>query len=325
MNLDIEHDSFRLAEAFAISRGSKTEAHVITVCLSEAGFTGRAECFPYARYFESQESVTEQIESLRGDLQHSPSIEDLQTLIGCGAARNALDCALWDLRARQAGVPVWTLAGLPEPQPLTTAYTLSLSDPESMKIKAARNAGRPILKIKLGGKGDVDRIRAVRAGAPDAAIVVDANEGWTPDDYESLAPVFVELGVKMVEQPFPAAEDAVLADMERPLTVCADESCHGLDTVDGLRGKYDMINIKLDKTGGLTEALQLEQVARQAGFQVMVGCMVSSSLAMAPALLVAQQAEVVDLDGPLLLAEDRQWPMRFDGSVIHPADSKLWG
>ncbi|MEL7216240.1 MAG: N-acetyl-D-Glu racemase DgcA [Pseudomonadota bacterium] len=322
MSLTVTAESFRLAEVFTIARGSRTEAKVLTVRVTREGITGQGECVPYARYGETLESVTAQIEALPQGVTR----EELQSLLPAGAARNAVDCALWDLEAKASGVPVWQLAGLDAPGAVTTAFTLSLGEPGAMRAAAARAAARPLLKIKLGGgPEDVERIRAVRAGAPEATIIVDANEGWSVEEYQTLAPIFVELGVSMVEQPFPAGEDAALADIARPLPVCADESCHDTNSLEGLAGKYDMVNIKLDKTGGLTEALALREAARAAGFEVMVGCMVGSSLAMAPAHLVAQGAEIVDLDGPLLLAEDRDPPIPFEGSVMHPVPAALWG
>jgi L-alanine-DL-glutamate epimerase-like enolase superfamily enzyme len=276
---------------------------------------------PYARYGETLDSVTEQIKGLPEGI----SRQDLQDALPAGAARNAVDCALWDLAAKQTGAPVWQLAGLPAPRPLITAYTLSLDTPENMRAEAAKHAHRPLLKIKLGTPDDMARLEAVREGAPKSPIIVDANEGWTAEVYADLAPHLLRLGVQMVEQPLPAGQDDMLAEIERPLPVCADESCHDRASLPGLKGKYDMVNIKLDKTGGLTEALALRDAARAEGYQVMVGCMVGSSLAMAPAILVAQGAEVVDLDGPLLLAEDRAAPLVYDAAGVHPASAELWG
>ncbi len=321
MELSISRDTFRLAEAFTISRGSRTEAKVLTVRVAADGIEGRGECVPYARYDETLDSVAAQIEALPPDVDRAA----LQSLLPAGAARNAVDCALWELEAKQAGRRVWDLAELAAPGPLITAFTLSLDSPERMRAAAARHAARPLLKIKLGGEGDMARLEAVRAGAPDARIIVDANEGWTADIYAELAPHLVRLGVALVEQPLPAGEDAMLAEIARPLPVCADESCHDRATLAGLAGKYDMVNIKLDKTGGLTEALALRTEARAAGFGVMVGCMVGSSLAMAPAVLLGQGAEVVDLDGPLLLAEDREVPLVYDAAGVWPPDADLWG
>ena len=322
MRIEVTRDVFRLAQVFTIARGSRTEAQVLTVRITDRGLTGWGECVPYARYGESLDSVTAQIEALPEALDR----QALQSLLPAGAARNAVDCALWDLEAKRAGQRAWTLAGLDTPGPEITAYTLSLDTPEAMRLQAAKEQHRPLLKTKLGGgEEDVARIEAVRAGAPNARIIVDANEGWTPDLYQTLAPVLVRLGVEMVEQPLPAGADEALAELERVLPVCADESCHDRASLPALKGKYDMVNIKLDKTGGLTEALELRRAAQAAGYQYMMGCMVGSSLAMAPAVLVAQGAAVVDLDGPLLLAEDRDTPLTFDDAGVHPPAAGLWG
>ena len=243
-----------------------------------------------------------------------------------GAARNAVDCALWDLEAKLCGRPVWQLAGLPAPEPLVTAYTLGIDRPERMAEAARAVRDRPLLKIKLAGDGaDLERVRAVRTAAPEARLVVDANEAWNLATYEALAPRLGELGVALLEQPFPAAEDGNLAALPHPVPVCADESCHVTADLERLRDRYDFVNIKLDKTGGLTEALALRQAARAAGFGVMVGCMVGTSLAMAPAFLVAQGADVVDLDGPLLLARDRESGIVYEGSRMLPPPASLWG
>ena len=318
-------ERFPTAGSWTISRGSVTEVEVVTATASLDGKTGRGECRPYARYDEFAEGVVADIEAVARDLGADPAAVNLNTLMAPGAARNAVDCALWDLRAKLSGKPVWQLAGLAEPKPLVTAYSLSLDTPQAMQAKAAENAHRPLLKVKLGGEGDVDRIRAVRAGAPNADIIVDANEGWTPESYAELAPELLALGVSMVEQPLPAWDDEALADMERPLPVCADEACHDTASLAGLALKYDMVNIKLDKTGGLTEALLLKAQAEAMGMRVMVGCMLASSLAMAPAVLVAQGAEIVDLDGPLLLAADRDHPLKYDAQGVHPPAPELWG
>jgi L-alanine-DL-glutamate epimerase-like enolase superfamily enzyme len=319
--ISVTPDSFPLAEAFSISRGTRTEAQVLTVRVMRDGVTGWGECVPYARYGETIESVTAQIEALDPDI----SRQNLQDALPPGAARNAVDCAIWDWQAKHEGCPVHKLAGLPAPRPVVTAYTLSLDTPERMRAAAARQAHRPLLKIKLGTEGDMPRLEAVREGAPQARIIVDANEGWTAAIYAELAPHLLRLGVEMVEQPLPAGEDDLLQEIARPLPVCADESCHDRASLPDLVGKYDMVNVKLDKTGGLTEALALKAEAGRAGFGIMVGCMVGSSLAMAPAVLVAQVAAVVDLDGPLLLARDREVPLAFEGSVIAPPVPELWG
>jgi len=322
MEISVTTNSFKLAQVFTISRGSRTQADVLTVTVARGDHRGWGECVPYARYGETMDSVAAQVKGLPRSFDR----DDLLTLLPAGAARNAVDCALWDLEAKEASRPVWDLAGLSAPKPEITAYTLSLDTPEAMNAQAAKNAYRPLLKTKLGGGAeDVERIRAVRAGALDARIIVDANEGWTPELYQTLAPVLIGLGVEMVEQPFPAGDDDALLKLDRVLPVCADESCHDRSSLDGLRGKYDMVNIKLDKTGGLTEALELKRAALDMGFDVMVGCMVGSSLAMAPAVLVAQGAAVVDLDGPLLLGEDRTHKLFYDAAGVHPASVELWG
>ena len=319
--ITVQAERFRLAEVFTISRGSRSEAQVLTVRVSRGGVTGWGECVPYARYGETLGSVAAQIEGLAPGLDRAA----LQGALPAGAARNAVDCALWDLQAKAEGRRVWQLAGLPAPHPEITCFTLSLGTPEAMRAAAARHAHRPILKVKLGTPDDMARLEAVRAGAPTAQIVVDANEGWSAEIYSELAPHLLRLGVAMVEQPLPAGQDDMLAEIARPLPVCADESCHDRASLPSLTGKYDMVNIKLDKTGGLTEALALRAAARAEGYRVMVGCMVGTSLAMAPAVLVAQGAQVTDLDGPLLLAEDREHALQFDAAGVHPPDPALWG
>lgn len=321
MRIEVTSDVFKLAEVFTISRGSRTEAKVLTVRITEGGVTGWGECVPYARYGETLESVTAQIEGLQGNVTR----EALYDLLPAGAARNAVDCALWDLQAKQAGKRVWQLAGLAAPGPEITAFTLSLAEPAQMQAQAAKHAHRPLLKIKLGTPDDMPRLEAVRAGAPKSTIIIDANEGWSADVYADLAPHLLRLGVALVEQPLPAGEDDALIGMARPVPVCADESAHDCSTLSKLRGKYDVVNIKLDKTGGLTEALKLRAAALADGYEVMVGCMVGSSLAMAPATLVAQGAKVVDLDGPLLLGEDREDALKFDAEGVHPPAAALWG
>ncbi|WP_195821493.1 N-acetyl-D-Glu racemase DgcA [Roseobacter sp. MH60115] len=321
MRIEVSRDVFRLAQVFTISRGSRTEAKVLTVRITDGQHAGWGECVPYARYDETLESVTAEIEGLPDDLTRA----GVQDLLPAGAARNAVDCALWDLEAKRAGKRAWELAGLPAPGPEITAYTLSLDTPEKMRAQAAENAYRPLLKIKLGTPDDMPRLEAVRAGAPDAKIIVDANEGWSAEVYADLAPHLVRLGVALVEQPLPAGEDEALIGLERPVPVCADESCHDRASLPKLKGKYDVINIKLDKAGGLTEALALRSEGLAQGYDIMIGCMVGSSLAMAPAVLLAQGAMVTDLDGPLLLAEDRPQPLLFDEAGVHPSGRVLWG
>jgi len=310
---------------FRISRGSQTEIVVVTVEIREGSFIGRGECRPYARYGETPESVMAAIDAIRQDLQEGLEHNELSNYLAPGAARNAIDCALWDLTAKRVGQPVWKLAGLPPPQPLITAYTLSVDSPENLAATAGSQKWRPLLKLKLAGQNDLQCVAAVRANAPASRLIIDANEAWSQRDYEDLTPELVRLGVEMLEQPFPAGSDAGLASLPKLLPVCADESCHDSKSLDRLLGLYDVVNIKLDKTGGLTEALQMKTLARQRGFEVMVGCMVGTSLAMAPAIFLAQGTRYVDLDGPLLLAKDRQPGLRFAGSQIFPPDGTLWG
>ncbi len=323
--LTVTAQSWPIAGGFTISRGTKTAAEVVVVELSDNGIHGRGECVPYARYGETVDSVCAVIESIRAKLESGADRQRLQSLLPAGAARNAVDCALWDLEAKAAGKRVHELLGFAAPKPLTTAYTLSLGSAAEMGDAAAAASHRPLIKVKLGGEGDDARLRAVRAAAPRSRLIIDANEGWTPGDAASYFKLCREVGVELIEQPFPAGNDAVLADMDHPVTICADESVHGLASLDAIAGRYDAINIKLDKTGGLTEALALAAEAEARGLMIMVGCMLATSLAMAPAMIVAQHASVVDLDGPLLLAGDRDPGIRFDGSIMQPAPAELWG
>lgn len=319
--LTVTEDRFALAEVFTIARGSRSHADVLSVEVLREGARGWGECVPYARYGETLASVCAQIEGLPIGVTRTM----LQDALPAGAARNAVDCALWDWEAKASGQRVWQMAGLTAPEPMITAFTLSLDSPEKMELAARKHAHRPLLKIKLGTPDDMARLEAVRRGAPDTRIIIDANEGWSAEVYSELAPHLQRLGVALVEQPLPAGADDMLAEIARPVPVCADESCHDRASLPALHGKYDMVNIKLDKTGGLTEALALRDAARAQGFKVMVGCMVGSSLAMAPAVLVAQGADMVDLDGPLLLAEDRAVPLFFDEKGVHPPLPALWG
>ncbi len=319
MKIEVTRDVFKLAQVFTISRGSRTQAEVLTVTAQDGDHVGHGECVPYARYNETMITVASQINSFTG------TWDDLPDALPAGAARNAIDCALWDLAAKKAGKRVWDLLDLPAPKPEITAYTLSLDTPDAMQAQAVQNAFRPLLKIKLGTPDDMPRLEAVRRGAPDTPIIIDANEGWTAEVYADLAPHLIGLGVQMVEQPLPASQDDMLAEIARPLPVCADESCHDRARLPGLKGKYDMVNIKLDKAGGLTEALALKTAAQAEGYAVMVGCMVGSSLAMAPATILAQGVAYTDLDGPLLLAEDREEPLIFDAAGVHAPSAALWG
>lgn len=325
ISLSVKSESFPIEGRFTISRGSKTEVNVVVVELNDGEHSGRGECVPYARYDETIDSVIELIMSLESDVENGLDRIELQSKLPAGAARNSLDCAFWDLAAKQSNVRAWDLANISDMQNLTTAYTLSLDNAEKMRKSAIKNADRPLLKLKLGGEGDIQRVQAVRIGAPNARLIVDANEGWTVESYKKLVPRLLALGVEMIEQPFPAGDDEVLKTLDRPIALCADESCHDRESLKDIIGKYDMINIKLDKTGGLTEAIALREEAEANGLSIMVGCMLATSLAMAPAILVAQDVAIVDLDGPLLLAEDRDNALRFDKSELFPPEPALWG
>lgn len=324
VTLTVRHDVFPVRGGFTISRGSRTQADVVVAELGAGTLRGRGECLPYPRYGESVEGVMQAIEALAAALAEGLSRQVLQDALPPGAARNALDCAFWDLEAKRSGRRVWQLAGLPKPEPLLSAYTLSVDEPAAM-ARAAAETLRPLLKLKLAGRGDLERVSAVHAAAPGSRIIVDANEGWSLEDYRTLTARLESLGVEMIEQPLPSGQDEALRGEVRPIKLCADESCHDQASLAALGGKYDMVNIKLDKAGGLTEALALREAAEAAGFEIMVGSMLASSLAVAPAVLLAQGAAIADLDGPLLLARDREPPIKFEGSVIHPPEPALWG
>ena len=325
-SLNIHIEAWPLAGAFMISRGTRKVSDVLMVEVNDGNYVGRGECFPYARYGEDTESVQKQLNSVRSEIEDGLDRQALLNVLAPGAARNAVDCALWDLEAKRAGTRVWDLAGLPAPEPVTTVYTLGVDEPAIMGERARENSDRPRLKLKMTGDGaDLERVRNIHKNAPNARLVVDANEGWSIKQYLEYAPQFKDLGVEMIEQPLPSTYDELLRGVERPIPVCADESCHDSATLPALVGKYDMINIKLDKTGGLTEALNLRDAALKQGLSIMVGCMIGTSLAMAPGILVAQEAAIVDLDGPLLLAEDRAPGLSFTGSIIHPPEPRLWG
>ncbi|WP_036259856.1 N-acetyl-D-Glu racemase DgcA [Methylocapsa aurea] len=323
--LSITVERFPIAGKFVISRGAKTEAVVVVATIEEAGFRGRGECVPYARYGETVESVAAQITSVRSCVEAGVDCAELQALLPAGAARNALDCALWDFTAKRRGVPVHELAGLPPPVAVTTAFTISVGAPAEMAAAAARARERPILKIKLAGEGDPARLAAVRAAAPEALLIVDANEAWTQADLERHLAACAEAGVALVEQPLAASDDDALARIERIVPVCADESVHDRRGLEFLRERYDAINVKLDKAGGLTEVLAMTKQAETLGFGLVIGCMVATSLAMAPALLTAASARFVDLDGPLLLERDRAHGLAYEGSLIRPPSRALWG
>ena len=323
--LDVHTESWPIAGTFTISRGSKTATDVVVVELRRGEARGRGECVPYPHYDETVDGVVDTVLGLRSQIEAGIDRAALQGALPAGAARNALDCAMWDLAAKESGLPVWQLAGLREPRPLTTAFTLSIGTPEQMGLAARNNAHRPVLKVKLSGDGDPERIAAIRESAPEATVIADANEGWSPKNFEPLAAELARLGVTLIEQPLPASDDGLLAEVAHPLLVCADESCHTAADLDEVSTRYDAINIKLDKTGGLTEGLTLAECARPLGLRVMVGCMVSTSLSMAPAALLARDADFVDLDGPLLLQRDRDHGLQFEESRIDPASPELWG
>lgn len=324
-SLKVEVERWPIAGVFTIARGSKTDAVVVTVTISEDGAAGRGEATPYLRNGETPESVLAEIETARGIVEAGGLPSGLQAAMAPGAARNAVDCALWDLRAKREGRRVQEILGLKRLEPLKTAYTLSLAEPAVMAEQARANASRPLLKLKIGGPGDLDRVQAVREAAPKCRLIVDANEGLDLDALKSLAPEFAKLGVKLIEQPLKAGEDEVLEGYVCPVALCADESLHTRAELALCARRYQVANIKLDKAGGLTEALALKAEARAAGMEVMVGCMVATSLAMAPALIVAQGVQFVDLDGPLLLARDREPGLTYIGSMIEPPPAALWG
>jgi L-Ala-D/L-Glu epimerase len=325
LSLSVQIEHWPIRGSFNISRGAKTEAVAVVASISDGRSAGRGECIPYARYCETVDGVVAAIEAMRGELASGLDRTRLQQAMPPGAARNALDCALWDLAAKRSGHPVHVLAGLPPPRPIITAYTISLGAPDEMRQQAEQAAARPLLKIKLGGAGDPARIAAVRCGAPQAKLIVDANEAWSAETLEENLAACARAGVTLIEQPLPAGADDALARIERPVPVCADESVHDRASLGDLVGRYDAINVKLDKTGGLTEALALAAEVERLGLHLMVGSMVATSLAMAPAFLLAQRARVVDLDGPLLLAKDRPQGLRYEGSLVHPPTSALWG
>ncbi len=322
--LEITEVSSPLKAAFTISRGAKTSAETLQVTIGENGATGRGECVPYARYGETMSGVKAAIEAVRAEIEAGISREDLQSLLPAGAARCALDCALWDLEAKQTGKPVWQLAGLPEPAAIETAVTVSLDTPEAMAQSAKATQGR-LLKLKLGGPDDLARIEAVHAARPDARLIVDGNEGLAPDQFPAIARQAAKLGVVLIEQPFPAAHDEALLRRPGAVAICADESAHTSAEVQELAKRYDAINVKLDKTGGLTEALATVRAARDCGLGVMVGCMVAGSLSMAPAILLAQLADAADLDGPIWLAGDIENGLAYDDGRVSPPSSALWG
>lgn len=322
IRIEARSESWPLKDAFTISRGSKTTAHVVVVTVRDGAYEARGEAVPYARYGETVDGVLADINRI------APAIvghRDLVHVLKPGAALNALDCAFWDLEAKRSGTSVATLAGLPEPVTKLTAFTISLDTPDAMAAKAAEVRDLPLLKLKLGGAGDAERMRAVRDARPNARLLVDANESWTPDLLAELITVAAACKVEVIEQPLPASADDALRSVAHAVPICADESVHTAADLDQLENLYDAVNIKLDKAGGLTGALALSREARRRGLKVMIGSMVATSLAVAPAMLLAAEAEWIDLDGPLLLARDRQPSLRIENGMIFPPASELWG
>lgn len=318
-------EQFPVDGTFTISRGARSEVSVVHCTLNAEGHVGHSECVPYAHYGETVDSVIRQIEEAQPLLDEATDRDHLRQSMPAGAARNALDCALWDLEAKRLGRPAHHLACALPPRPVTTAYTISLGSPADMAANARAHSNRPLLKVKVGGANDIERIQAVTSVASDSRIILDANEGWTPDNIRENLLAAAAHHIALVEQPLPREHETLLGDIPHPVPICADESIHTVDDLPGIAGLYDAINIKLDKTGGLTEALRLRDAARQAGYGIMIGCMVGTSLAMAPAVLLAQDADYVDLDGPLLLARDRHPALTYSGSVVSPSSARLWG
>jgi L-alanine-DL-glutamate epimerase-like enolase superfamily enzyme len=324
LSIDAREEIWPLRQPFRISRGSRTEAQVVVVTARDDEHIGRGEGVPLARYNQSITSVLAQIESIQGD--KNLNRQSLRDLLPAGAARNALDCALWDLEAKISGKRVWEMAKIPIVPEVETSFTISLDTPEKMAAAAKENAKLPILKLKLGGDDlDLSRVQAVRETAPAARLLIDANESWSPSHYREIVLALRESGVELIEQPFPAHADEVLETLDHPIPVCADESCHTTADLPRLTNRYEVINVKLDKTGGLTEALRLCSRAGESGFKLLIGCMVCTSLAIAPARLLASTAQWVDLDGPLLLARDRHYEIPYDNGKIGIPARELWG
>ncbi|WP_421722982.1 N-acetyl-D-Glu racemase DgcA [Bauldia sp.] len=324
-SLEVSIERWPIAGSFTIARGAKTEATVVVAQIGGQNAIGRGEAVPYARYGETPEGVVAGILAMKPHIANGINRDALRRVMPAGAARNALDCALWDFEAKQSGRSASEIAGLSPMRPLETAFTLSLGTPEAMAEAARAASDRPVLKVKLGASGDAERIAAVRAAVPDARLIVDANEGWRDDTLIANIAACKAAGVVLIEQPLPASEDTALETVDHFVPICADESFHTVADLTSLRSRYDAVNVKLDKTGGLTEALEAVIAAKSIGFGVMVGCMVGTSLAMAPAMLAAQAADFVDLDGPLLLAEDRSPGLFYEGGTVYPPESSLWG
>lgn len=322
--IDITPVSTPLRAVFAISRGAKTQADTVQVRVRQGAGTGWGECVPYGRYGETVETVTTAIEAMRDAIEGGLTRNELQIRMPAGAARCALDCALWDLEAKLSGTPVWQLAGLPEPKPVETAVTVSLDVPEAMAEAARAIQGR-LLKLKLGGADDLKRVEAVHLARPDARLIVDANEGLVPAEFPAISRAAADLGVVLIEQPFPADNDAALERRPGPVAICADESAHTSADIQHLARRYDAVNVKLDKTGGLTEALAMVRAAKASGMGVMVGCMVAGSISMAPAVLLAGLCDAADLDGPLWLAKDVEGGLVYRDGWVEPPEAVLWG
>ncbi|MBC2886677.1 dipeptide epimerase [Ochrobactrum sp. CM-21-5] len=323
-SLKIIVERYPIAGKFTISRGSKTEAAVVVCIIGNGSRQGRGECLPYARYGETIESVCAQIEAIREAIENGAARTDIQKLMPAGAARNAIDCALWDLEAKTSSKNVADMLGTPT-RPLETAITVSLGTPEEMAKSTAKVAHYPLIKVKMGGVNDIERIQAVVSAAPESRIIIDANEGWTDNNVRENMDAAAAAGIVLIEQPLPANKDDILNRIERPVMICADESVHTSEGLEDLATRYDAVNIKLDKAGGLTEGLAMRDKAIDLGLKIMVGCMVGTSLGMAPAVLLAQKATIVDLDGPLLLAHDREPGLRYDGALVYPPDTTVWG
>ena len=325
MEVEFRQESWPIAGTFTISRGSKTQADVVVAILKRNGHQGWGEAVPYPRYGETVAETLAALQAQTSAIAKLPSRDEIAKLDLPFAARNALDCALWDLECNESNTPAWARAGLPAPQAVTTAFTISLDTPVAMAKAASAAAERPLLKVKLGRDGDRERLEAVRKAAPRARLIIDANEGWTSANLEEMLSLCAKHGVELVEQPLPASDDEALRSIKRPILVCADESAHGPESLEGLTGKYDAINIKLDKTGGLTPALALAKAAQAQNFKIMVGCMLATSLAMAPAFFLAPFADYIDLDGPLILMRDREPAITYAGSLMQPPPPALWG
>jgi len=325
MEVEFRHETWPITGTFTISRGSKTQADVVVAILKRNGHQGWGEAVPYPRYGETVAETLAALQAQTSAIAKLTSRDEIAKLDLPFAARNALDCALWDLECKESGTPAWASAGLPAPQAITTAFTISLDTPVAMAKAASAAAERPLLKVKLGRDGDRERLEAVRKAAPRARLIIDANEGWTSANLEEMLSLCAKHGVELVEQPLPASGDEALSSIKRPILVCADESAHGPESLEGLTGKYDAINIKLDKTGGLTPALALAKAAQAQNFKIMVGCMLATSLAMAPAFFLAPFADYIDLDGPLILMRDREPAITYAGSLMQPPPPALWG